>query len=151
MSTRPAPTTIPSPTTRPTCSACPATPSPKAVTACLGEQPDLAQLDGFLHRSHDWSPVTTTLVVQSASVTGVGSMPVSLPLTGTGARLTCTATHLWSPTAGVSPTAPVRYSIAFPAGGAALDYAHDWGTGTIESAGVDLPPGDTGDELVALT
>ncbi|WP_327008450.1 hypothetical protein OHA72_15065 [Dactylosporangium sp. NBC_01737] len=124
----------------------------EAVTACLGEPPDLAQLDGFLHRSHDWSPVTTTLVVQSASVTGVGSMPVSLPLTGAGARLTCTATHLWSPAAGVSPTAPVRYSITFPAGGAALDYTHDWGAGSgVESASVDLPPGDNGDELVGLS
>ncbi len=123
----------------------------EAVTACLGAPPDLAQLDGFLHRSHDWAPVTTTLVVQSASVTGVGSMPVSLPLTETGARLTCTATHLWSPAAGVSPTAPVRYSITFPAGGVALDYTHDWGTGTIETAGTDLPPGDAGDEVVALS
>ncbi|GAA1506586.1 hypothetical protein GCM10009827_020460 [Dactylosporangium maewongense] len=122
----------------------------EAVTACLGERPDLAQLDGFLHRSHDWSPVTTTLVVQSASVTGVGSMPVSVPLAGAGTRLTCTATHLWSPVGGVSPTTPVRYAITFPAGAAGLDYTHDWGTGTVESASVDLPPGAAGDELVAL-
>ncbi|MDG6108157.1 hypothetical protein Daura_46375 [Dactylosporangium aurantiacum] len=122
----------------------------EAVAACLGEPPDLAQLDGFLHRSHDWCPVTTTLVVQSASVTGVGSMPVSLPLTEDGARLMCTATHVWSPADGVSPTAPVRYSIAFPAGGGAMEYGHAWGTATIESASVDLPPGRPGDEVVAL-
>ena len=122
----------------------------EAVAACLGAAPDLAQLDGFLHHSHDWCPVTTTLVVQSASITGVGSMPVSLPLAGDGARLTSTATHLWSPADGVSPTAPVRYSITFPAGGGALDYSHAWGTGTTESASVDLPPGRPGDEVVSL-
>lgn len=122
-----------------------------AVAACLGEPPDLAQLDGFLHRSHDWSPVTTTLVVQSASVTGVGSIPVSLPLTAPGARLTCSATHLWSPADGVSPTAPVSYAIAFPAGSVPMTYTHTWGTSTIESTARDVPQGAPGDELVALS
>ncbi|GAA2615732.1 hypothetical protein GCM10010399_53370 [Dactylosporangium fulvum] len=121
----------------------------EAVAACLGRAPDLAQLDGFLHHSHDWTPVTTTLRVASASVTGVGSEPVSLPLPAEPTRLTCTAAHVWSPAAGVSPTVPVRYRIELPAGGM-LDYQHEWGAGAIESCTVDLPSGEPGDELVGL-
>jgi hypothetical protein len=125
----------------------------EAVAACVGRAPDRIQLDGLLHTAHDWAPVATTLRVQSASITGVGSEPVSLPLgvddVGLGARLTCTAVNRWSPVPGISPTGPVRYHIELPAG-EHFDYVREWGVETIESLGAAQPPGDAGDELLAL-
>ncbi|MET7397250.1 hypothetical protein ABZS66_27575 [Dactylosporangium sp. NPDC005572] len=121
-----------------------------AVAACLGRAPELVQLDGFLHRSHGWEPVTTTLRVASASVTGVGSEPVSVRLGGAGAaQLACTAASLWSPVDGISPAEHLRYTVELPAGGR-LDYAHGWGAETVESCTLELPAGGAGDELVGL-
>ncbi|GGM35280.1 hypothetical protein ACFFX1_44075 [Dactylosporangium sucinum] len=122
----------------------------EAVAACLGRAPDLAQLDGFLHRSHGWEPVTTTLRVASASVTGVGSEPVAVPLgLAPAASLGCTAANLWSPVDGISPTERLRYTVELPAGGR-LDYAHEWGAEAVESCALDLPAGAAADELVGL-
>src|SRR4051794_9986381 len=66
----------------------------EAVAECLGRAPDRVQIDGLLHGTHQWTPVTTTLRVASASVTGVGSEPVGLPIEDSP-RLTVTAAHLW--------------------------------------------------------
>jgi len=121
----------------------------EAVAACLGRAPDRIQFDGLLHSTHGWAPVTTTLRVQSASVTGVGSEPVSL-LIGTGdAPLTCTVVNRWSPVAGISPRELLRYHIQLP-GGEELDVQREWGGETIESASTGRPPGAPGDELLAL-
>jgi hypothetical protein len=121
----------------------------ETVAGCLGRAPDRVRLDGLLHGTHGWTPVTTTLRVASASITGVGSEPVTLPLAVDGARLTTTAAHLWSPIGGVGVAEQLRYHIETPTG-PALDYAHAWGADTIESATVQLPGGASGDELVAL-
>jgi len=119
-----------------------------AVAECLGRRPDRVQIDGLLHGTHGWTPVTTTLRVASASITGVGSEPVELPL-GDGPRLTATAAHLWSPNDGVVAAEQVGYDIEIP-NGQRLIYRHAWGADTIESASIELAPGAAGDELLAL-
>lgn len=121
----------------------------EAVAACLGAAPDRVQVDGLLHGTHGWTPVTTNLRVASASITGVGSEPVELPIGGEGARLTATAAHLWSPVGGLMAAEALRYTIETP-GGQQLSYAHALGTDTIESVSVDLAGAADGDELLAL-
>lgn len=121
----------------------------EAVSECLGRAPDRVQLDGLLHGTHGWTPVTTTLRVASASITGVGSEPLGIALAEGGARLTTTAAHLWSPIAGLGAAEPLRYRIEIP-NGQELDYTHGWGADTIESATVELPGAAPGDELLAL-
>ena len=120
----------------------------EAVTACLGATPDRVQLDGLLHGTHGWMPVTTTLRVASASVTGVSSEPVALGVEA-ATTLTATAAHLWSPIDGVGAGEGLRYDIEVP-GGLRLGYTHEWGGGTIESAELALDGGSPGDELLAL-
>ncbi|MFI5916113.1 hypothetical protein [Dactylosporangium sp. NPDC051541] len=125
-----------------------------AVAACLGRRPDRVQIDGLLHGTHGWTPVATTFRVASASITGVGSEPVELPL-GDGARLTATAAHLWSPNGGVVAAEQVGYHIEMP-NGQRLTYEHAWGADTIESSSVELAqkpatgPNATEDLLLAL-
>jgi hypothetical protein len=106
------------------------------------------QIDGLLHGTHGWTPVTTTLRVASASITGVGSEPVELPI-GDVPMLTATAAHLWSPNGGVVAAEHVRYDIEIP-NGQRLRYEHVWGADTIESSSVELAAGADGDELLAL-
>ncbi|MER7002352.1 hypothetical protein ABT297_04795 [Dactylosporangium sp. NPDC000555] len=120
----------------------------EAAAACLGRAPDRVQIDGLLHGSHGWAPVSTTLRVASASVTGVGSEPVGRPI-GDDARLTVTAAHIWSPIGGVAPAEPLRYQIEVPSG-QRLEYEHTWGAATIESSSVELAGAAPGDELLAL-
>lgn len=119
-----------------------------AVTACLGRVPDRVQIDGLLHGTHKWTPVTTTLRVASASLTGVTSEPVEQPI-GDSPRLTVTAAHLWSPNGGVMAAEHVRYDIEIP-NGQRLAYEHGWGADTIESSSTDLGGGAPGDALLAL-
>ncbi|WP_433051614.1 hypothetical protein [Dactylosporangium sp. CS-033363] len=120
----------------------------EAAGECLGRAPDRVQIDGLLHGTHGWTPVTTTLRVASASITGVGSEPVELPL-GDAPKLTATAAHLWSPIGGVVAGEHVRYDIEIP-NGQRLWYEHVWGADTVESSSVELATGASGDELLAL-
>jgi hypothetical protein len=120
----------------------------EAAAACLGRAPDRVQLDGLLHGTHGWTPVTTTLRVASASVTGVGSEPVGQPI-GDGARLTVTAAHRWSPMGGVVAAESLQYTVEIPSG-QKLAYAHEWGADAVESGSVELVGTAPGDELLAL-
>ncbi|WP_433610502.1 hypothetical protein ACQP2P_41445 [Dactylosporangium sp. CA-139114] len=120
----------------------------EAVAACLGRAPDRVQIDGLLHGTHGWTPVTTTLRVASASITGVGSEPVELPIEDVP-RLIATAAHLWSPNGGVAAAEHLRYDIEIP-NVQRLTYEHAWGADTIESASTALADGARGDTLLAL-
>ncbi|WP_432831299.1 hypothetical protein [Dactylosporangium sp. CA-092794] len=120
----------------------------EAVAACLGRAPDRVQLDGLMHGTHGWTPVSTTLRVASASVTGVGSEPFAQAIVD-GARLTVTAGHRWSPIGAVVAGEQVRYDIELP-NGQRLAYGHQWGADTIESASAELAGAAPGDELLAL-
>jgi hypothetical protein len=119
-----------------------------AVGECLGRVPDRVQIDGLLHGTHGWKPVSTTLRVASASITGVGSEPVELPI-GDDPRLTVTVAHLWSPNGGVVAAEHLRYDIEIP-NGQRLSYEHVWGADTIESSSVELAKAAPGDGLLAL-
>jgi hypothetical protein len=120
----------------------------EAVATCLGRVPDRVQIDGLLHGTHAWTPVTTNLRAASASVTGVGSEPIGRPI-GDGVRLAVTAAHLWSPMGALLTGELVQYDIEIP-GGHKLSYAHEWGADTIEESGFDLAGAAPEDELVAL-
>jgi hypothetical protein len=120
----------------------------EAAAACLGRAPDRVQLDGLLHGTHGWTPVTTTLRVASASVTGVGSEPVGRRI-GEGLRMTLAAEHHSSPIGGMVAAEPVRYDIEAP-NGQKLSYAHEWGADTSESSSIEVAGAAPDDELLAL-
>ncbi|GAA3283253.1 hypothetical protein Dvina_48230 [Dactylosporangium vinaceum] len=120
----------------------------EAVTACLGRRPDRVQIDGLLHGTHGWAPVTTTLRVASASITGVGSEPVELPLAD-GPRLVSTAAHVWSPNGGVVAAEDVQYAIDIP-NGQRLTYEHAWGVDTVESSSIEIAEDVKTNTLLAL-
>jgi hypothetical protein len=143
-----------------------------AIGAYFGQNPDDAFLHsptpwGDLYKNYQWQQVITTLVVESATITGFSSVPTIISsknfINSINDPITCTAEITqevsntsdsnWSTSDSVTVEQSVSYEIEGIGGETKLSYTHGWGQGggtsqsvTLgTSSGVEFPlaPGET--------